>query len=247
MDEEGGGEGWADNREREQESSTGGWRLAVASVGVGSMLIFSGSCTRWLQLSGDADTNPNWSAWFWWNAALAGSHSTLYMSLSSFVSKKKKNLETCADSAVRLLWTRCCVYIYCLRLTAGKQPPLGDIDVSEWTFWPQFTCRLVLLEDRNVQMWDVRLFYFMFLIKSSWFMFTSRKPPDYEMWLQSIQLDLFCERGGRGHNFCKDKTNTTCFPSVFCSKLHFSPEIAVLAGLDANQSVVKAYLCPLCQ
>lgn len=51
MDKRGGGEGWGDNRKQGRRGAQGGWRLAVASVEVGSMLIFSGSYTCWLQPS----------------------------------------------------------------------------------------------------------------------------------------------------------------------------------------------------
>lgn len=99
------------------------------------------------------------------------------------------------------------------------------MDVPEWTSWPWFTHRLY---SQWAEMFPCRmsdsdgLLYFMFPIQPCWFMFTSSKPPDYEMWLQSVQPGL-----REGRSFLQDKTHATCLPSVFWSKPYFPPEIAV--------------------
>lgn len=75
-------------------------------------------------------------------------------------------------------------------------------------------------------------------------MLTSSKPQDYGTWVDSVQRGLSCERGWRTV-FVVRLDKHRLFSFSFWSEPYFPPEIAALAGLAANQSVVKAY--PLCQ
>lgn len=100
---------------------------------------------------------------------------------------------------------------------------------SEWT--EMFKCGMSVFD---------RLYYFMLLIKPSRFMFTLKETTG--LWNAIAKYSAWLVLGERGEDTLY-VGYTTCFPSVF--KLHFPLELAVLAGLDANQCGQSVYLSSL--
>lgn len=112
--------------------------------------------------SRDADTNPKWRARFWLKFCACRSHSTLYMSLSSSVSEKKKKMRRLSNSWIQPHACSGHGVVFRYRATVsdwqrGGKPPPGDV----WCTWVDILTRVhpqaVLLVDRKVQTWDVRL------------------------------------------------------------------------------------------
>lgn len=198
--------------------------------------------------SRDADTNPKWRARFWLEFCSHRPHSTLYMSLSSSVSKKN-------EKNFKLMWIQphaCSGHGVVFRYRAtvpdwqqGGKPPPGDV----WCTWVDILTRVhpqaVLLVDRNVQTWDVCLWQVVLLhVSYLTKLIYAHLKQTTGLWNVSVQRRLSCERGWRTV-FVVRLDKHSLFSFSFWSEPYFPPEIAALAGLAANQSVVKAY--PLCQ